>query len=340
MSKESLILAIESSCDETSVAIIQNGNKILSNVVASQVKSHMRFGGVVPEVASRHHVEQITQVIELALDQADLQGVSQVDAIAVTQGPGLVGPLLIGVTAAKTLAFLYNKPLLSVNHLAGHIYAAHLVKELEFPLLALIVSGGHTELVYMKNHYDFEVIGETQDDAVGEAYDKVGRLLDLPYPAGKYLDELAQTADPKSYDIPRAMIAEDNLDFSFSGMKSAVMNIVHNANQRGEQIDTKGMAASFQAAAVEVLVTKVEKALSNRPEVVQFVLAGGVAANSGLRAGLETLFEEQFPAIEMIMPPLFLCGDNAAMIGAAAHQLYIREEFADLDINAKPGLML
>lgn len=340
MSQESLILAIESSCDETSVAVIQNGKQILSNVVASQVKSHMRFGGVVPEVASRHHVEQITQVIQLALEQAELEDISQLDAIAVTQGPGLVGPLLIGVTAAKTLAFLYDKPLLSVNHLAGHIYAGHLVKELEFPLLALIVSGGHTELVYMDQHNNFEVIGETQDDAVGEAYDKVGRLMDLPYPAGKYLDELAQTGNPKAYNIPRAMIAENNLDFSFSGMKSAVMNIVHNANQRGESINKEGMAASFQAAAVEVLITKVEKALLERPEISQFVLAGGVAANSGLRSALEKLLADKFPAVELVMPPLFLCGDNAAMIGAAAHQLYIRKEYADLAFNAQPGLML
>lgn len=336
---ESLILAIESSCDETSVAVIKDGRTIRSNIVASQVKSHMRFGGVVPEVASRHHVEQITQVLDLALEEAEV-GVEDVDAIAVTQGPGLVGALLVGVTAAKSLAMAYDKPLIAVNHLAGHIYASQLVEPLEFPLLALIVSGGHTELVYMKSDHDFEIIGETHDDAVGEAYDKVGRLLDLPYPAGKYMDQLAQVGNPEAYDVPRGMLNDHHLDFSFSGMKSSVMNTVHNANQRGETIVPEDLAASFQAAAVEVLVEKTLWALEAHPEVKQFILAGGVAANSGLRGELTRRLAEEYPSVNLIIPPLSLCGDNAAMIGAAAHGQFVAGDFANLDINAKSGLML
>lgn len=336
---ESLILAIESSCDETSVAVVQDGREILSNIVASQIKSHMRFGGVVPEVASRHHVEQITQVIDKALDESGHQ-VDDMDAIAVTQGPGLVGALLVGVTAGKALAMVHNKPLIGVNHLAGHIYASQLVAPLQYPMMALIVSGGHTELVYLKSEHDFEIIGETQDDAVGEAYDKVGRILNLPYPAGKYLDELAGKGNASAYDIPRAMINEDNYDFSFSGMKSAVMNMVHNANQRGESMNDADLAASFQAAAVEVLVEKTARALAAHPEVKQFVLAGGVAANSGLRQALTERLATDFAGVELVIPPLKLCGDNAAMIGASAHHLYQSGEFSELDINALPGMML
>ena len=261
MDDKTVILAIESSCDETSVAVVEDGCRLRSNIVASQVRSHMRFGGVVPEVASRHHVEQISQVLKMALKEAEIDSFDQIQALAVTQGPGLVGPLLVGVTAAKTLALVHNKPLIAVNHLAGHIYASAFLKPLNYPLLALVVSGGHTELVYMLAEDTYQVIGETQDDAVGEAYDKVGRLLDLPYPAGKYLDHLAQEGNPQAYLVPRAMIQEDNLDFSFSGMKSAVMNLVHNAHQRGDQIIAKDLAASFQAAVIEVLLSKIDKAL-------------------------------------------------------------------------------
>lgn len=344
----SQILAIESSCDETSVAVIENGSVIKSNIVASQIKSHMRFGGVVPEVASRHHVEQITQVIDKALAAAGLTSVNEVDAIAVTQGPGLVGALLVGLTAAKTLAFVHDKPLIPVNHLAGHIYASQLIQPLQFPLLALIASGGHTELVFMAEDGSFEVIGETQDDAVGEAYDKIGRMLDLPYPAGKYMDQLAQTGQ-ESYQIPRAMLQEDNLDFSFSGMKSAVMNLIHNARQRGETVVPEDLATSFQHAVVEVLVEKTVRALkaygeagvfSSGQPIRQFILAGGVAANSGLREGLTSRLAKDFPELEVLIPPLSLCGDNAAMIGAASHHLYEEGKFSDLMINAKPGLML
>lgn len=338
--EKGLILAIESSCDETSVAVIEKGHILRSNIVASQVQSHVRFGGVVPEVASRHHVEQITQVIDMALDQAGIESVAEVDAIAVTQGPGLVGSLLVGIIAAKTLAFTYHKPLIGVNHLAGHIYASQFVSKLKFPLMALIISGGHTELVVMRGDHDFEVIGETQDDAVGEAYDKVGRLLDLPYPAGKYLDQLAQEGNPEAYPVPRAMINEENLDFSFSGMKSAVMNMVHNADQRGQAIESADMAASFQTAVVEVLETKVQRAIEANPEIKQFILAGGVAANSAVRGRLGQMFQEQFPEVEYVIPPFALCGDNAAMIGAAAYPMYLAGQFSDLSLNAEPGLDL
>lgn len=333
-----LILAIESSCDETSVAVVKNGQEVLANVVASQVKSHMRFGGVVPEVASRHHVEQITQVIKMALGQAGVT-MAEIDAVAVTQGPGLVGALLVGITAAKTLALIFNKPLIAVNHIAGHIYAGQLVADIDYPLMSLVVSGGHTELIYSPAEYQFQLIGETMDDAVGEAYDKVGRLLGLPYPAGKYMDQLAQTGQ-ETYDVPRAMLHEDNFDFSFSGMKSAVMNLVHNANQRGEPIDTTNLATSFQNAVVEVLVGKTMRALQAYSDVKTFILAGGVAANSGLRQGLTEAMKKEFPAVKLIIPPLVYCGDNAAMIAAAADHLYQAGDFAGLTINAQPGMTL
>lgn len=333
-----LILAIESSCDETSIAVIEDGKIIRSNIVASQIKSHMRFGGVVPEVASRHHVEQISQVYQMALDKAGVT-IDQIDAIAVTYGPGLVGALLVGLTAGKTLALVHNKPLIAVNHLAGHIYANQLQGPLIFPLLALVVSGGHTELVYMEDHGDFQVIGETLDDAVGEAYDKVGRILDLPYPAGKYLDQLAQAGE-ETYALPRAMLKEDNLDFSFSGMKSAVMNLVHNSQQRGETINRADLAASFQTAVVEILVEKVVQALKAYPQVQRFILAGGVAANSGLRQALTDRLGQDYPELIFSIPDFKLCGDNAAMIGAAAQYLYDQGHFAELDLNARPGLDL
>ena len=331
-----LILAIESSCDETSVAVIENGVEILSNIVASQIKSHQRFGGVVPEVASRHHVEQITLCIEEALEEANVT-VEDLTAVAVTQGPGLVGSLLIGISAAKAFAWAHQLPLIPVNHMAGHIYAARLVEELAFPLMALLVSGGHTELVYMAEDGSFEIIGETRDDAAGEAYDKVGRVLGLTYPSGKEIDQLAHQGQD-TYQFPRAMLHEDNFDFSFSGLKSAFINLVHNAKQKGEELVLVDLAASFQASVIDVLVAKTLRACEQYP-VKQLVVAGGVAANRGLREKLTEAVETRLPQVKVIFPPLRLCGDNAAMIGAAAHVTLSQGQLACMDLNANPSLV-
>ncbi|WP_160724916.1 tRNA (adenosine(37)-N6)-threonylcarbamoyltransferase complex transferase subunit TsaD [Bacillus sp. USDA818B3_A] len=334
MKKDLFILGIETSCDETAVAIIKNGREMAANVVASQIESHKRFGGVVPEIASRHHVEQITIVIEEALHQANLT-FSEIDAVAVTEGPGLVGALLIGVNAAKALAFAHNKPLVPVHHIAGHIYANRLVSELKFPLLALVVSGGHTELVYMKEHGHFEVIGETRDDAAGEAYDKVARTLNMPYPGGPHIDRLAHEGKP-TINLPRAWLEEGSYDFSFSGLKSAVINTVHNAEQRGEIIAPEDLAASFQESVIEVLVKKTERAVEEY-KVNQLLVAGGVAANKGLRAALEKTFSSH-PEVELVIPPLSLCTDNAAMIAAAGSVMFEKGVRAGLNLNANPGL--
>lgn len=329
------ILAIETSCDETSAAVIEEGKVILSNIVASQVKSHQRFGGVVPEIASRHHVEQITLIIEEAMQEAGVD-YTDLDAVAVTEGPGLVGALLIGVNAAKAIAFAHGLPLIAVNHIKGHIFANQLVSDMQFPLLSLVVSGGHTELIYMSGPDSFEVIGETRDDAAGEAYDKIGRVLGVSYPGGRHIDEMAHRGED-TYHFPRAMIREDNYDFSFSGLKSAFINTVHNAKQKGEPIHADDLAASFQAAVVEVLVDKTIRAAKDRP-VRQLVLAGGVAANRGLRAALKEAVASELPNVELLIPPLSLCGDNAAMIGAAAQVKLVNEEFSDYALNGQPGL--
>lgn len=250
MTKDILILAVETSCDETSVSVIKNGRDILSNTVLSQIESHKRFGGVVPEVASRHHVEGITATINEALGDADVS-IEDIDAIAVTEGPGLIGALLIGVNAAKALAFAYDKPLIPVHHIAGHIYANHIEEPLTFPLIALIVSGGHTELVYMKDHLSFEVIGETRDDAVGEAYDKVARTIGLNYPGGPQVDRLAAEGED-TYSFPRVWLDKDSYDFSFSGLKSAVINQLHNQRQKNIPIIEANVATSFQNSVVEI----------------------------------------------------------------------------------------
>ncbi len=330
-----LILAIESSCDETAAAVVRGGTDVLSNVVSSQIESHKRFGGVVPEVASRHHVERITYVIDDALTEANVT-IDDIDAIAVTEGPGLVGALLVGVSAAKALAFAHNKPLIGVHHIAGHIYANRLVQELEFPLVCLIASGGHTELIYMPEDGVYEVIGETRDDAAGEAYDKVARTLKLPYPGGPRIDQLAQTGQD-TFHFPRVWLEKDSYDFSFSGLKSAVINAVHNAEQRGETIIPEDLAASFQASVVEVLVTKAVRAVKDKGGR-QLLLAGGVAANKGLRQGLEAACAKE--GIDFVIPPMHLCGDNAAMIGAAAIHPYRASRHSTLAMNAEPGLDL
>lgn len=336
MNHDIYVLGIETSCDETAAAVVKNGTEILSNIVASQMESHKRFGGVVPEIASRHHVEQITLVIEEAMRKADVS-FQQLSAIAVTQGPGLVGALLIGVNAAKALAFAHGLPLVGVHHIAGHIYANRLVTEMKFPLLSLVVSGGHTELVYMEGHGKFQVIGETRDDAAGEAYDKVARALNLPYPGGPHIDRLAQEGKV-TIDLPRAWLEEGSYDFSFSGLKSAVLNTLHNANQCGEIIDPKDMAASFQASVIDVLVTKTVNA-AKEYNVRQVLLAGGVAANRGLRAELERKMAE-LDHIELVIPPLSLCTDNAAMIAAAGTVLFAQGKLADMALNADPSLEL
>jgi N6-L-threonylcarbamoyladenine synthase len=331
--KDEYILGIETSCDETAAAVIKNGTEIVANVVSSQIESHQRFGGVVPEIASRHHVEQITIVLEETMKQSGLT-MDSIDAIAVTEGPGLVGALLIGVNAAKAMAFAHQKPLIGVHHIAGHIYANQLVAELKFPLLALVVSGGHTELIYMKEHGSFEVIGETRDDAVGEAYDKVARTLQLPYPGGPHIDRLAMEGQP-SIKLPRAWLEEDSYDFSFSGLKSAVINTLHNAKQKGEEISPADLAASFQESVIEVLVGKTMKAMEHY-KVEQVLLAGGVAANKGLRSAMQTAVDNV--GKELVIPPLSLCTDNAAMIATAGSVLYRKGKRSGMNLNGNPGL--
>ena len=330
--KNRYILAIESSCDETSVAVLKNDKDLLSNIIASQVESHKRFGGVVPEVASRHHVEVVTLCIEDALREAGIVA-QDLDAVAVTYGPGLVGALLVGMSAAKAFAWAHGLPLIPVNHMAGHLMAAREVKELTYPLMALLVSGGHTELVYVPEAGVYQIVGETRDDAVGEAYDKVGRVMGLTYPAGREIDQLAHQGQDV-YDFPRAMIKEDNLEFSFSGLKSAFINLHHNAQQKGEELVLEDLCASFQAAVMDILLVKTKKALEKYP-VRGLVVAGGVAANQGLRERLA----EEIRDVEVIIPPLRLCGDNAGMIALAAAIEFEKGNFASLDLNAKPSLV-
>lgn len=325
------ILAIETSCDETSVAILKNERELLTNIIASQVASHQRFGGVVPEVASRHHVEVITLCIADALDEAGLAP-DDLTAVAVTQGPGLVGALLVGLAAAKAFAWAHSLPIIPVNHMAGHLMAAQEQTQLTYPLMALLVSGGHTELVYVPEKGSYQIVGETRDDAVGEAYDKVGRVMGLPYPAGRLIDQLAHEGKDR-YNFPRAMIKEDNLDFSFSGLKSAFINLHHNAEQKGEELVLEDLCTSFQMAVLDILLAKTKKALAAYP-VSQLVVAGGVAANQGLRERLASDLTD----VEVIIPPLRLCGDNAGMIALAAAVEYELGRLGQLDLNAKPSL--
>lgn len=328
------IISFESSADETSVAIVEDGHIVLSNSVATQINSHQRFGGIVPEVASRHHIEWITRVLDDALSLAETKP-EDLDAVAVTYGPGLVGSLLVGLMGAKTFALAHNLPIIPVNHLAGHIAAANLNAPIIYPALALMVSGGHTELVLMREENRFEVLGETRDDAAGESFDKVGRLLKLPYPAGKTIDDMAHRGQA-TIKFPTAMAHEDNYDFSFSGLKSAVINYVHHADQKGDTINQDDLATSFQNAVVDALIGRTRRALQNFP-VRSFVLAGGVAANSQLRDELKILLED-FSQTAFIPVPLQYTGDNGAMIGAAGYWNFKQNIFADLDLNTDPGL--
>lgn len=323
------ILAIESSCDETSASIIKDGKEEISTVVLSQMDTHANFGGVVPEIASRMHIENITMVLEECLDKSGLT-MDDINAIAVTYAPGLIGSLLVGLMAAKTLAFVYDKPLIPVHHIAGHIYANNLVKQLEFPLISLVVSGGHTELVYMKENYSFKKLGGTLDDAVGEAYDKVARVIGLPYPGGPRVDKLA-AAGQDVYDLP-VPLDDDSYDFSFSGLKSAVVNLVHNEKQRGNEVIPENVAASFQNRVTEILVKKTMKALKEY-DVHNLIVAGGVAANKGLRAKLISECEKY--GVDLTLPEIKYCTDNAAMIGAAGYYAYQKGRRASLDLNAK-----
>ncbi|MCD7839864.1 MAG: tRNA (adenosine(37)-N6)-threonylcarbamoyltransferase complex transferase subunit TsaD [Erysipelotrichaceae bacterium] len=324
----SLILAIESSCDEMSVAILKDKRELLCNIVASQIDTHRLYGGVVPEIASRMHVECVSTVLKTALNEAKID-LNDVDAIAVTKGPGLVGSLHVGMQAAKTLSLAYHKPLIGVHHIAGHIYANELVEDIEYPCLCLVVSGGHTELVYMKHEFSFEVIGQTLDDAIGEAYDKVGRVLHLPYPGGPVIDKLAAQGK-HSYKLPLPM-NDDSYNFSFSGLKSAVINLKHNASQRGEEIINEDLACSFQDVAIEVLVNKTIKAARDY-QAKEIIVAGGVSANSGLRKSLK----EKSP-IKVLFPPMSYCTDNAAMIASAGRIMYENSMFSALDLSVKPS---
>ena len=324
------ILAIESSCDDTSVAILKD-KEILSNVISSQIEFHNKYGGVMPELASRLHVEKISYVINEALEKANVS-LDLIDYIAFTCGPGLVGSLQVGMQAAKTLSLLLNKPLVPIHHLAGHIYANRFVKDFKYPLLALVVSGGNTELVYMEDELKFTIIGQTLDDAVGEAYDKVSRLLGTGYPGGPIIDKLAKEGKP-IYKLPMPK-NDSSLDFSYSGLKSAVINLIHNMDQRNETYKKEDIAASFQEIATDILIKKVKQALKQYPEIKTFVAAGGVSANSSLRNKLIDLLKD-FDNIDLILPRLDLCGDNAAMIGMCAYYKIITNQINnDLSISA------
>ncbi len=331
--KDVYILAIETSCDETSIAIVKNGHECVCMNVLTQMDTHANFGGVVPEIASRMHTENITMVLDDVLAKSKMS-LEDIDAIAVTYAPGLLGSLLVGVEFAKTLSFLYDKPLIAVNHIAGHIYANNLTSNLQFPLLALVVSGGHTDLLIMKKDYDFEVLGKTLDDAIGEAYDKVARVLDLKYPGGPNVEKLAKEGQ-NTYHL--GYLHTNSYNVSYSGLKSSVINLVHNEKQRGNKINKNDLACSFQTAAVSELITIVKKAFKEQ-KVKNMLIAGGVSANSYLRKQMQSLCQEF--NVNLSIPEFKYCTDNAAMIGAAAYPLYLKKEFANLDLNASSSTEL
>ena len=309
------ILAIESSCDETAVAIVEDGKKVLSNVVFTQIDIHTKYGGVVPEIASRHHIEKITYVIDQAMKEANLT-FKDIDKIAVTANPGLVGSLMVGINAAKTLGLAYNKEVIMVNHIHGHIYANYLEDDFTFPVLALVVSGGHTELVLMKDHMSFEILGETLDDAVGESYDKVARVVKVGYPGGPIIDKMASLGSP-TYPLPHVKLGKDSYDFSFSGLKSAVINLCNKLDMKGEELNANDLAASFQEAVVDVLCEKTIRA-AKEYKAKQIIVAGGVAANKGLRTAL-TNEVNKVEGLRITFPSFKYCTDNAAMIGVAGY---------------------
>ena len=328
--KDTIILAIESSCDETSCAILKN-NKLVANIVSTQIEVHQKYGGVMPEIASRLHLENILCVIDEALSKASIK-LDDVDAFAVTRGPGLIGALHVGLQAIKTLALIYNKPIIPVHHLCGHIYANEFIDELKFPLLAVVVSGGNTELVLMKEHLNFEIIGETKDDAIGESFDKVARVLGLPYPGGIQIDKLAKEGK-HTYNLPTPL-HDGSLNVSYSGLKTAVINLVHKLEQNSEKVNINDLAKSFQDVAVNMIIDRVKKAI-NLYEIKEIVLAGGVSANSYLRQEIVNLFKNS--NIKVIIPPLWCTTDNAAMIAKVASHLYERNIFAPLSIGVDPS---
>lgn len=328
-----IVLSVESSCDETSVSIVRNGKEILSNIVLSQIDVHKAYGGVVPEIASREHIKGITVVFEQALNQAGVSR-NEIDLVVVTKGPGLIGSLLIGVNAAKAFAFANEIEILGVHHIAGHIYANAITEDLIFPLVCLVVSGGHTELILMKEHFDFQKLGETMDDAIGEAYDKIARTVGLGYPGGPVVDKLAFTGKP-TYKMPNISLGK-TYDFSFSGIKSHVINLVHNINQRNEEVNIPDLCASFQETVTDVLVSKSIRAIEEY-DAKMFMIAGGVAANKGLRKKIS----EQITNVKVLVPEFKYCTDNAAMIGVAGYYQYMKSKTVDdMSLNGKSRIKL
>lgn len=331
------VLAIETSCDETSVAVLKDGRAVLSNIISSQIDIHKKFGGVVPEIASRKHIESINNILQEALDTAGM-GFSDIDLIAVTQGPGLVGALLVGLSTAKALAYGLDIPIIGVNHIEGHICANYIQhKDLKPPFTCLIVSGGHTYLIHVNDYVDYELVGRTRDDAAGEAFDKVARAIGLPYPGGPQIDRLAKIGNKDAIHFPRVIIDERTYDFSFSGLKTAVLNHINQVKQRNEEIVIEDLAASFQAAVLDVLVDKSFR-LAKERNSDKLVIAGGVAANEGLRMSLEERGKKE--GVEIFYPSRVLCTDNAAMIGSAGYFNYKSGKVSDLGMNVMPNLDL
>ncbi len=337
MDKDITILAIESSCDETSAAVVKNGREVLSNVISSQIATHKLYGGVVPEIASREHIKAIDGVIDAALEEANTDK-HDVDAIAVTYGPGLVGALLVGLSEAKALAFALNKPLVPVHHIEGHI-AANYIENINWkpPFICEVVSGGHTHLVHIKDYNSFDILGRTRDDAAGEAFDKVARVLGLTYPGGPQIDKLSNEGNPDAISFPRVVLEADTYDFSFSGLKSAVLNYINKAKMTGTPINNADVAASFQKAVTDVLVEKAMRACKEF-KLTKLALAGGVSANKHLRAQMQEACNKN--GIELCVPKPVLCTDNAAMIGAAGYYEFINGVTAGMDVNAHPSMKL
>ncbi|MCR5310619.1 MAG: tRNA (adenosine(37)-N6)-threonylcarbamoyltransferase complex transferase subunit TsaD [Lachnospiraceae bacterium] len=331
------VLAIESSCDETAASVVRNGREVLSNIISSQIDLHTIYGGVVPEIASRKHTEQINQVIEEALKTAGMS-LANIDAVAVTYGPGLVGALLVGVSAAKAVSFATKIPLVGVNHIEGHISANYIEnKDLEPPFVCLVVSGGHSHLVKVTDYGEYEVLGRTRDDAAGEAFDKVARAIGLGYPGGPKIDRVSNEGNPNAIEFPRAKVADSVYDFSFSGLKSAVLNYLNSCEMKGETINRADVAASFQKAVVDVL-TEHSVAAIREFNIKKFAIAGGVASNTHLRASLEEACKRE--GVSFYRPSPILCTDNAAMIGAAGYYNFIKGKISGYDLNAVPALKL